>query len=77
MKKAQETKNVKRSVKKSKVTLKHQIMAYGLTIIVLTVYFYILYVLRIDSSLWTFLGAIVIAVIVLPVLQNVIYPKNN
>lgn len=77
MKKAQETKNVKgKSENKSKVTLKHQILAYGLTIIILTVYLYILYLLHIPSSIWTILGAIVIAVIVLPISQNLIYPKN-
>lgn len=77
MKKAQETKNVKgKSEKKSKVTLKHQIVAYGVTIIILTVYFYILYLLHISSSIWTILGAIVIAVIVLPLSQNLIYPKG-
>ncbi len=73
MKKAQETKNLK---KRNKVTLKHQIAAYGMTIIVLTVYLYILYLLRISSSIWTFLGAIVIAVIVLPISQGFIYPKD-
>jgi small neutral amino acid transporter SnatA (MarC family) len=53
MKKAQENKNVKR---KSKVNLKHQIVAYGLTIIVLTIYFYILYFLNISWSIWQFWG---------------------
>lgn len=72
MKKAQETKNVK---SKSKVTLKHQMVAYGLTIIVLTIYLYILYLLNIPSSIWTILGAIVIAVITLPIFQNLFYPK--
>ena len=73
MKKAQETRNLK---KRSKVTLKHQIIAYGVTIIALTAYFYILYLLQVSSSIWTFLGAIVIAVIVLPISQNLVYPKN-
>lgn len=73
MKKAQETKNLKRT---SKVTLKHQIVAYGITIIVLTAYLYVLYLLNISSSIWTILGAIVIAVIVLPISQNLVYPKN-
>ncbi len=72
MKKAQETKNVKR---KSKVTLKHQIITYGLTIIVLTIYLYILYLLHIPSSIWTILGAVVIAVVTLPIFQNLFYPK--
>jgi small neutral amino acid transporter SnatA (MarC family) len=76
MKKAQETKNVKgKSENKSKLTLKHQIVAYGVTIIILTAYFYILYLLHISSSIWTILGAIVIAVIILPISQNLIYPK--
>ena len=73
MKKAQETRNLKKA---SKVTLKYQIIAYGITIIALTAYFYILYLLQVSSSIWTFLGAIVIAVIVLPISQNLVYPKN-
>jgi small neutral amino acid transporter SnatA (MarC family) len=72
MKKAQENKNVKR---KSKVNLKHQIVAYGLTIIVLTIYFYILYFLNISWSIWAVLGAIVISVVVLPAFQGLFYPK--
>ncbi|MDO8870817.1 MAG: hypothetical protein Q7V10_08740 [Methanobacteriaceae archaeon] len=72
MKKGQETRNLK---KRSKVTLKYQIIAYGVIIIALTAYFYILYLLNISSSIWTFLGAIVIAVIVLPLVQGLIYPK--
>jgi hypothetical protein len=72
MKKA---KNIKKLRKSSKVTLVHRVALYGLTIIILTIYLLILSFFNIGFNIWAFLGAIIIAVIVFPILRGVLYPE--
>jgi len=69
------SRKIKKLRKSSKVTLMHRIALYGLTIIILTIYLLILNFFNIASSIWTFLGAIIIAVVVFPVLRGFIYPE--
>ncbi|MCK9150529.1 hypothetical protein [Methanobacterium alcaliphilum] len=62
-------------MKQDKITLKHQITVYGGTIIVILIYMYIVSIFYAIYSLWSFIGAVLVAMVTLPILQGLIYPK--